>query len=168
VWLYIAVIKGLPLIERTITITGKCVKRPGNYNVPIGMLLKDIINGGCQGFLEEPAKVISGGPMMGMAQYTLDVPVIKGMSGIVCLTEKEACLGAEGPCLNCGKCVDVCPVNLLPTKIARAVKFDKIEDAQSLHIEDCMECGSCTYKCPAHIPIVHYVKIGKQKIRKAK
>ena len=163
--IYEAIYQGKPLIDRVLTLTGSCVKNPGNFKVKIGTPIKEIIEKAALGFTSEPAKIISGGPMMGMTQYTTDVPVIKGMSGILCLTEDQTSTEDEGPCINCAKCVDVCPMRLIPTRLARAVKFGKIADTETYNIMDCMECGCCTYGCPAHISLVQYVKVGKQKLK---
>jgi len=163
---YEAVYKGKPLIERCITLTGSPLKGPGNFLVKIGTPLSEIVEKCCGGFQEEPAKIILGGPMMGIAHYTLNIPIIKGMSGVLFLSRKEAEVTEESSCIKCGKCVDVCPVNLVPTHIARTVKKDNVNDLEELNLIDCMECGACGFICPARIPLVQYIKLGKMKLGK--
>lgn len=160
-----AVYEGKPLIERCITITGSCVKNPGNLNVRIGTLLSDIVDEYCDGFIKEPAKIILGGPMMGIAQYTLDIPIIKGVSGVVFLSKEEAELTEESSCIKCAKCVDICPLNLIPTYIPRSLKKGNVPDLKELNVLDCIECGACGFGCPARIPLVQYIKLAKAKVR---
>lgn len=152
---------GRPLIERVMTLTGTPVARPTNFLVRIGTLVSDLLNeaGGLSG---DVTKVISGGPMMGIAQFTLDVPVIKGMSGMLFLAPGEMDVSPPEPCLRCGRCVDVCPMRLVPTTIEKLVMADQIESATEVGLLDCMECGSCAYVCPSKRRLVHYFKFGKQ------
>jgi electron transport complex protein RnfC len=152
---------GRPLIERVMTLTGTPVSRPTNFLVRLGTLVSDLLNeaGGLAG---DVAKVISGGPMMGIAQFTLDVPVIKGMSGVLFLAPGEMDIQPPEPCLRCGRCVDVCPMRLVPTTIEKLVVADHIEEATEVGLLDCMECGSCAYVCPSKRRLVHYFKFGKQ------
>ncbi|MBL7157975.1 MAG: electron transport complex subunit RsxC [Candidatus Omnitrophica bacterium] len=157
-----AVCDGKPLTERCVTFTGSCLKEPGNYIVKVGTRLRDVIDY-CGGFLTPPAKIISGGPMMGVSQYTLDVPVVKGTTGVLFLSEKEAAICEEMPCIKCAKCVDSCPLRLLPTDIMRMVKYSKWEYLKELHPSDCVECGACSYVCPSKIPLTQYIKLGKIK-----
>ena len=165
--IYEAVYEGKPLIERALTITGSCVKNSGNFSVRLGTPLREVVNH-CGGFTEEPAKIISGGPMMGIAQYSLDIPIIKGTAGIVFLSKKEVEVAEETPCIRCAKCVDVCPVNLTPTDIMRMVKHSRWHYLDTLYPTDCMECGSCTYMCPSRIPLVQYIKLAKIKAMEKK
>ncbi|OPJ55520.1 electron transport complex subunit RsxC [Alkalithermobacter paradoxus] len=154
---------GMPLIERITTVTGSAIANPQNLIIKIGTLFKDIIDQ-CGGFKEEAGKVIMGGPMMGLAQYTLDVPVIKGASGILCLNKKDATLPNPKSCIRCGKCVYICPANLQPLYIsAHALKynFDKVEEYKAL---DCIECGSCSFICPSKRPLLHSIRVGKREI----
>jgi len=163
--IYEAVRYGKPLIERVLTLSGNIVKNPGNYKVRIGTTAKYIIEK-TGGFMDnkEPQKVIFGGPMMGIAQYTLNAPVVKGTSGIIVL--EEAPFYRTLPCIQCGRCVDVCPMGLSPTLIARNVKLKKIELAVELGLFDCIECGSCSYICPSRRPLVEMIKYGKQEAKK--
>ncbi len=163
---YEAVYSGKPLIERAITITGSCVKEPVNTWVRMGTLLsdmKDIFDG----FTKEPKKVIMGGPMMGIAQYSMDIPISKGVSGVVFLTEEEMDDHKESVCIRCGRCVDACPMGLVPTTLMYRVKREDFPEAKSLGIENCYECGACAYTCPAKIPLLDYLKFGKAKVQTA-
>ncbi len=161
---YDAVYNGKPLIERCITVTG-AVKEPKNLLVKVGNLFDELI-AQCGGYKGEPAKLISGGPMMGIAQYTDEIPVIKGTSGILVLDKKEEY--EERRCIRCAKCVDVCPVNLTPNMIMANAKNDRIDAAKSFNALDCFECGCCAFVCPSKIPLVQYIKYAKAEIMKKK
>jgi electron transport complex protein RnfC len=149
-----------PLIERVVTVTGKGIHNPGNFLVPIGTPFSHVIEE-AGGMKENAAKVIMGGPLMGIAQSTLDVPVVKGTSGILVLTDDEIDIEEEVNCIRCGRCVDYCPMNLVPTEFVKFVKGEVWKRAEDYHIMDCMECGSCAFVCPSKIPIVQYVNLGK-------
>ena len=165
---YEAVVMEKPLIERMVTVSGDCVSRSGNYLVRIGTSIEDL-TGLCGIEIKtEPAKVIVGGPMMGISQTGMTAPILKNTSGILFLSGKTAKVHDEQKCIRCAKCVDVCPMNLSPTDIMRNVKKENWDKAQELCISDCMECGSCTYICPARIPLVQYVKEGKSAILRMK
>lgn len=165
--IYEAVKFGKPLYERVVTVTGRAVNNPLNLRArigtPIGALIEE-----CGGFREDAGKVIVGGPMMGLAQYTLDVPVTKGTSGILCLREREAALREEMPCIRCARCVDTCPMGLLPTELRKEVRARRWEKLSDYNLLDCMECGCCQYVCPAHIPLVHLFKLGKSELARLK
>ena len=156
-----AVYNGRPLVERCVTVSGDGVNEPSNLKVRIGTSLKDLAEE-CGGLKKDIAKLIVGGPMMGIAQYTLDVPVIKGMSGVLFLSKEETRLFDEMPCVKCGRCVDSCPMDLLPYLYAKFVKKEKWDKLEGHNIDDCMECGSCAYVCPSRIPLVQYIKTGKR------
>jgi len=158
-----AVDLGEPLYQRIVTVSGSAVKEPKNLLVRIGTTFRDVIDF-CGGLVEEPAKVISGGPMMGIAQHTLDVPVVKGTSGILVLTKKEAELPEPSACIRCGRCVEVCPINLMPLQLSNAALKGILEEAEALHAMDCIECGSCSFICPAKRPLVHSIKMVKKEI----
>jgi len=158
-----AIKTGMPLIERITTITGSAIANPQNLLIKIGTTFKDIIDQ-CGGFKEEAGKVIMGGPMMGLTQYTLEVPVTKGASGILCLNKKDATLPEPKNCIRCGKCVDICPAFIQPLYIsAHSLKynFDKAEEYRAL---DCIECGSCSFICPAKRPLLQSIRVAKREI----
>ena len=161
--IYEAVYSGKPLTERVITLTGSCLKEPVNIRVRIGALLKDLVDF-VGGFKKEPKKIIMGGPMMGVAQYTMDVPIVKGTSGVLFLSEDEALQTKESACIRCGKCLEVCPMQLAPTTLMYRVKKEFFSEAKDLGIASCFECGACAYECPAKIPLLDYMKYGKARI----
>lgn len=153
-----AVVKGLPLVERVTTVTGGAIVEPKNLLLRVGMTFKQAIEL-CGGFKEEPAKLIMGGPMMGMAQCRIDVPVIKGTSGILALSASDVNAGPEQPCIRCGRCVDACPMGLVPSTLSILGQRGLFQVAKEEHdLLDCVECGSCVYACPAKRNIVHYIK----------
>lgn len=155
-----AVHLGRPLVQRVMTLTGTPVARPSNFMARIGTLVSDLVEqaGSLSGDL---GKVISGGPMMGIAQFTLDVPVIKGMSGMLFLAPGEIHALPPDPCIRCAHCVHSCPMKLVPTTIEKLVMAEKIDEAVATGLLDCMECGSCAYVCPSRRRLVHYFKYGK-------
>ncbi|MFZ5515960.1 MAG: electron transport complex subunit RsxC [Candidatus Zhuqueibacterota bacterium] len=158
---YDAVSSSKPLYERVITVTGKGVSEPKNVLVRLGTPIQNLIDF-CGGLTKDAAAVIHGGPMMGIAQSTLDVPVINATSGIVVLTKKEVKIRTEGPCIRCARCVDTCPMNLMPNALAQLVKFDRLEEAHRMGLMDCIECGACSFVCPANIPHVLLFQAGKR------
>ncbi len=155
--------KGKPLIERVVTVTGEGVRRPANLLVRLGTLISELIDY-CGGLKEETCKVITGGPMMGLAQPTTDLPVIKGTSGIVALTSEDAAFYENGSCIRCAACVRTCPINLVPTFIAQAAEHGLYDRAEKLHAADCIECGCCSYICPARIPLTQWIRIAKAEV----
>jgi electron transport complex protein RnfC len=157
---YEAVSSKKPLIERIITVTGPGIREPKNLRVRIGTPFKTIIKY-CGGYTNHAVKLINGGPMMGIAQVTDEVPVIKGTSGILVLNGKSAQSNEEYPCIRCARCIDTCPMKLTPTQLATLVKHDKLEQALKIGILDCIECGTCGFICPANIYLVQYIKLGK-------
>lgn len=158
-----AVVKGEPQLTAALTVSGKGVSKQKNLVVKVGTPISDVLDY-CGGVTDNAVKVVVGGPMMGVAQYDFSAPVMKATSGIVVLTEEEINNQPETNCLRCGKCVDVCPLNLLPTKLARLTQLERYEDAEKLDITVCMECGTCTFACPANIPLVQWIRLGKQKV----
>lgn len=153
---------GYPLVERITTVTG-AVKQRKNLKLRIGTLVSDIIKY-CGGYLGEPGKIIFGGPMMGDSQRTDYTPISKGTSGIVVQNKQQVSRKQHLNCIRCGKCVTVCPMNLLPFEIAIRVENDYIDHAQSLNAMDCIECGSCSYVCPSNRELVQLIRLGKNKI----
>lgn len=160
---YEAVKLGKPLIERPLTITGSGITKPMNIKVKIGTPINEIIEQ-AGGFNGEVGKVILGGPMMGKAQPSLDVPVVKGTSGILLLQKHEVENYSPSPCINCARCVDVCPTNLVPTTIAKLAELEKLDRLEEMQVMNCIECGSCSYICPARRPLVHNIRIGKAEV----
>ncbi len=159
-----AIKENMPLIERVVTISGNAVNKPGNYLVRLGTLYSHVVEKAADGYNGDLARIISGGPMMGFAVNSLDFPIIKG-SGAVLLFNHEsgfAHVPREETCVRCGHCVDVCPMFLEPTVIVQDVKKRNWDDAASASIHACIECGSCAFQCPAHIPLVQYIRMGKQ------
>jgi electron transport complex protein RnfC len=158
--LYEAVRYGRPLISRVVTLAGSVVRNPGNYLVAIGTQFGHLISasGGTSG---EFAKMIMGGPMMGIAQASTEAPVIKGTSGLLLLAADEVPDTEASACIRCGRCVQHCPMGLMPNEIVRFVEREKFERAEQYGILDCMECGACAYICPAKIGHVQLMKLGK-------
>ncbi len=162
---YQAVKFGKPLIDRVITVTGHNIKEKKNIIVKFGTPALDIIKF-CGGYIREPGKLIFGGPMMGIAQYTESVPVIKGTTGIIVTEEKV--IFDQGPCVRCARCVDACPMALIPCAIADLVENKRLEQTKRYAIFDCIECGSCAYVCPTRRRLVHYIKFAKKELMRAK
>lgn len=162
---YEAVRYGKPLVERVVTITGNGIREPGNMLVRIGALVSDIIEQ-CGGLVERTVKVISGGPMMGFAQWTLDVPVIKGTSGLLVLTEDEYVSSDEYfACIRCGRCIDACPMGLNPSMLSILSEKGFYEETKEYNIFDCFECGCCAYVCPSKRPMVQFMRLAKSQIK---
>jgi len=159
-----AVISGAPLTRRVVTVTGEAITRPGNYYVTIGTSVEDLIEF-CGGVTELCAKVVLGGPMMGIAIADLKTPVTKTTNAVTVLTKEQ--IGSakfarrQTPCIRCGRCLQVCPENLNPTRIAHAVKNNLLNVAKHYYISACIECGCCSYVCPANIEVTGYIKTGK-------
>ena len=158
-----AIVKGEVLINAALTVSGKGIKNPKNLIVPVGTTIKDVIDY-CGGVTDDAVKIVVGGPMMGVAQFDLRVPIMKATSGILVLTKDEVVENPETPCLRCGQCVGACPLNLVPTKLSRYSQLNRFEDAEGAGITVCMECGTCAYTCPANIPLVQWIRLGKQKV----
>ncbi len=158
-----AVDKGMPLIERVLTVSGDAVSNPSNFKVRLGTPISEVLN--AAGLDEEKcAKIILGGPMTGMAQSNLETPVTKGTSGILAFSKKWIDERQPDPCLRCGRCVEVCPVGLEPTTIETHVTKQDIESLKKFNAMDCIECGCCAYDCPSHRPLVHSIRHGKAQL----
>ena len=154
---------GMPLIQRIVTVSGDILMEPKNLLVPIGTPFNDLIEA-C-GHNENPYKVLSGGPMMGVAQYDLSVPTIKGVNAVTVLGKKNKFFVEEPHCLRCGRCIDACPMKLMPVLMYKAWQGGDVQAMKDNNIMDCIECGSCAYTCPASVPLVLGFRVAKQVIR---
>jgi Na+-translocating ferredoxin:NAD+ oxidoreductase subunit C len=162
-----AVLRGQPLVSRIVTVGGDAVREPKNLRVRIGTLFSAVIEA-CGGFtVDGPVKLVMGGPMMGLAQYTADVPVVKGTSGILALRH-DPLDSRIMPCVHCGHCVEICPMGLMPSRIAEYASLDKFALAEQFGVRDCFECGACVYSCGSHRPLVHLIKYAKLNLAKKK
>jgi electron transport complex protein RnfC len=162
---YEAVMKNRPLIERVVTVTGKSLEKPSNFMVRIGTPVSTLVEK-AGGLPENTAKVINGGPMMGKAIPNLDVPVVKGSSGILLMDESEARRNELKPCIRCTKCVSVCPMGLEPYLLMTLSEKSLFERMESEKVLDCIECGSCSYTCPSSRPLLDYIRLGKAEVGK--
>jgi len=162
--IYQAVYEGKPLYERIVTVTGKCLENPGNFLVRIGTTVRDLL-ADCGPLKKEPAKVVFGGPMMGIAQYSLDAPVIKTTSGIIFFTSEELTKRENRVCCRCARCIDVCPARIMPAIIAMAAEKERWDIAREYDVFDCIECGLCSYICPAKRDLVHLIKYAKARLK---
>ncbi|MCM8792280.1 MAG: electron transport complex subunit RsxC [Candidatus Omnitrophica bacterium] len=158
--IYEAVYLNKPLYERVVTVTGNCLTHPKNLLVRIGSPIKELINY-CGPLKEEPKKIVLGGPMMGIAQYTDEVPVIKTTSGVVAFGESEVMVSKESFCIRCGRCVEYCPVGLMPAILSLSSQSQNWQLAKEYNVFDCIECGLCSYVCPAKRNMVQYIKTAK-------
>ncbi len=158
-----AIKTGMPLIERVLTVAGPGVKEPCNLEVRIGTPFEDVI-AECGGLLGSPTKIIMGGPMMGIAQYGLSAPVVKGTSGLLIFSQKEKGRIWTGPCIRCGKCVEVCPMSLIPLELSHLSEKGLFDEAEEYNILDCIECGACSYICPAKRQNLQLIRMGKAEI----
>ncbi len=157
---------GKPLVSRTVTVSGDCIRNPMNVRVPIGTLMKDIVDF-CGGFTEEPVKILSGGPMMGTAITDLNVPLLKSNNAVLAFSKKGAGLKKEYPCIHCGRCHEACPMGLIPTDIEKYALLKDAETLSKMGTMVCMECGSCAFSCPGGKPLVQYMRLAKSVIREA-
>ncbi|MCE5185898.1 MAG: electron transport complex subunit RsxC [Planctomycetaceae bacterium] len=167
-----AVVLNQPLTHRVVTVTGRAIARPGNYYVPVGMSVADLIEH-CGGLTETAAKVIFGGPMMGPAIADLSQPITKTSGAVTLLTAEDVTRAKfekrQTACIRCGRCLAACPEHLNPTRIAHAIKYGRLDVAENYYMAACIECGCCSYVCPANIELTGYIKTGKlQKARAAK
>jgi len=158
-----AIQEGMPLIKRTITITGRGIQKPMNIICRIGTSIKELIEE-AGGFNGKPGKVILGGPMTGFSQSSLDIPVVKGTSGILVLPQDEVEDFDPLPCIKCARCVDSCPQYLMPVQLANFAEHQMYDELEKYNILNCIECGSCSYVCPARRPLMQYIKLGKAEV----
>ena len=157
--------KGLPLIERSLTISGEGVEEPCNLRVPVGTLVSDLTPEYFKLKEDKIEKIISGGPMMGFAMPSINFPIAKGTSGVTFLTKDGIYLGEEDQCISCGRCVRTCAMHLTPVMMIRELKSGNLNKAKRYGLMDCIECGCCAFVCPAHISIVQRVRLGKNLVR---
>lgn len=158
---------GMPLTRKRLTIDGPVVKNPGNIDVAIGTPIRDVFEF-CGGFKEEPTKVLMGGPMMGVSQFSLDVPVLKNNNALLAFDKALGDLPAETACMRCGKCASACPMKLMPMEINRVVVGRTYEELAKYNIMDCIECGCCSFTCPAKRHLVQSIRLGKDWLRRQK
>lgn len=155
---------GKPLVSRSLTIDGSAIAQPKNIRVPVGTNIGDIIEY-CGGFSKEPCKILTGGPMMGLAIVGTDLPVLKQNNAILAFSKDDAVLKEETDCIRCGKCAVACPMSLMPTNIVRAAKAKNIDMLKRVGVTVCMECGSCAFACPAGKPLVQHMRLAKAILR---
>lgn len=154
---------GMPVISRIVTMSGDCMGMPSNFEVRTGMPVSDLIEA-AGGFKAEPEKLLMGGPMMGLALYTEDVPVIKTTSAILALSKAEANYDADTPCIRCGKCVEHCPMRLMPIYLNKYIREGNLEKAEKYGVMSCIECGICSYLCPGMQSPLNNIRVAKQQI----
>ena len=155
--IYQAVVEGKPLLQRIVTVTGDCIKNPQNFRVPIGTNYHELIDE-AGGFIKEPEKIVSGGPMMGFAIFDLDVPATKTSSALLCLSKDQISHATETACINCGRCVEVCPGRVVPSKLADFAQNGNREMFEKYNGMECCECGCCSYICPAKRYLTQSIK----------
>ncbi len=155
--IYQAVVEGKPLLQRIVTVTGDCIKNPQNFRVPIGTNYHELIDE-AGGFIKEPEKIVSGGPMMGFAIFDLDVPATKTSSALLCLSKDQISSATETACINCGRCVEVCPGRVVPSKLADFAQNGNREMFEKYNGMECCECGCCSYICPAKRYLTQSIK----------
>jgi electron transport complex protein RnfC len=158
--IYEAVMKNKPLISRVITVTGKSVKQPSNLLARLGTPFSQLMEE-CGGLPADTGKIIGGGPMMGKALISLDIPMTKGSSGLLIMNNKEARRAEAEPCIRCAKCVSACPMGLEPYLLSNISSQHMWEEAERECIVSCIECGSCAYTCPSNRPLLDNIRLGK-------
>lgn len=162
---YEAVVKNKPLFERVVTVTGSIVKSPSNFLVRVGTPVADLLEH-CGVDYSRLGKVIVGGPMMGQSLFTLDYPITKGFGGVLVLSEDEISYKEEYPCISCGRCIDACPIGLMPTVLAKASRKNDFDTAKDYSATDCIECGACSFICPSRINLLQHIKLAKMAVIK--
>ena len=160
-----AVYEGMPLIRRIVTVSGDIVMEPKNLMVPVGTAFNDLLE--AVGHSENPYKVLSGGPMMGIAQYDLSAPTTKGTNAVTILGHQNKYAVEHSACIRCGKCIDACPMRLMPVLMYKSLLTNDVEEMKATNLMDCIECGCCAYTCPACVPLVLGFRAGKTRIRMA-
>lgn len=161
-----AVKLGEPVTERIVTVSGEAVSQPGNFLAPIGTSFRELVEA-AGGLKEGAQRVLCGGPMMGVAQSSLDAPTVKATNSVLCLLPDKNALSGKSSCLRCGKCVEACPMRLQPLYINRYVNARRLDRLEALHVVDCVECGCCAYACPAGLPLTEQCRMGKKLLKEA-
>jgi len=156
---------GMPLIERIVTVTGPGLHEPGNWIVPVGTKLRDVL-AGSGGLTDDASEIIFGGPMMGVSVASLDTPILKGTSGVLVLSKHEVAQEDHYPCIRCGRCLDACPVFLNPQRLGSLAQHERWPEMIDVHLMDCMLCGCCSYVCPSNIPLTHLFAMAKSALRR--
>ena len=160
--------RGLPLVSRIVTVTGDCIKNPQNVRAPLGAAYSDLIEF-CGGLTKTPKKLVSGGPMMGQAQWDFHAPVTKGTSALLAFSEEYDKINEEhSDCIHCGMCVGHCPMHLMPNYLAQYAQAKQYDEAAKLDVISCVECGTCSHNCPAGVQIVQHIRIAKAALRAKK
>ena len=159
--IYRAVYEGKPLIKRVVTVTGDAIKEPKNFEVRLGTSVNELIEG-AGGFVADPEKIISGGPMMGFSFFNTEVPVVKGSSSVLAFTKDDVAASEISPCIRCGRCASACPEYLLPMKLAECAAHNDMEGFKKLNGMECVECGCCSYVCPAKRQITQSMRSKKK------
>ena len=157
---------GMPLIKKRMTVDGDAVARPTNVIAPIGTQIHDVIEF-CGGYKQEPRKILMGGPMMGRAIFSDELPIVKNNNAILAFSKAQALVKEETACINCGRCHQACPFKLIPTALAKAYEMRDAQALSDLKVMQCMECGSCSYICPARRPLAFFNKLGKGVVKEA-
>lgn len=161
--IYEAIAEGTPAVTRIVTVTGEAIAHPKNIRVPLGTSMRELVDF-CGGFKEQPVKILSGGPMMGITLRSIDIPVVKGTSGILALTKESAHIAEESACIRCGRCVAACPMGIVPNELNKLVLLRDYETFEAKGGLNCIECGSCTYSCPANRHLTQSCRDGKATI----
>lgn len=161
--IYQAVKNGIPVMKRVSTVSGDAIKTPSNFLYSIGTPFTQLIEA-AGGFLEEPEKIIAGGPMMGFSMFSLDIPTTKTSSSILCFTKDEVAQYEPINCINCGRCVEACPEQMIPSRLARFANQGRMEEFEKWHGLECIECGSCSYVCPSRRHIAQSIKTMKKQL----
>jgi Na+-translocating ferredoxin:NAD+ oxidoreductase subunit C len=158
---------GLPLVERVVTVSGPGVRRPSNLVIPVGTRLRDVLEY-CGGLADDAAEILFGGPMMGASIADLDTPLTKGTTGVVVLTRAQSKPRRVYPCIQCGSCLDACPVFLNPSRLGQLAQAGRFDEMEAEHLADCMLCGCCSYVCPSAIPLSQMFGLSKAALRRQK
>ncbi len=161
----VAVSRGLPYIEKVVTLAGSGVKEPKNLRVRLGTRFSDVLAAGGE-FDGVVGQVIAGGPLTGNLVGSLAVPVTKAVDGIIAIAKADVRAEAAGKCIRCGYCVSACPVGLLPLSLGDLVEAKRVPETLGYHLADCIECGVCAYECPAKRPLLHYIQLAKAELAK--